>query len=115
MWTPSSMILRDKRPLPEPIREQILPCLRSDIVLSSANATLAQLHETMMWHVCRARRQVNEGAFWPGSPHSHGPLMHCILAGDADGAAMAMRRHMGEVARKMLTVLREAPLAGQRG
>ena len=33
--------------------------------------------------------------------------MHCILAGDADGAGLAMRRHLDDVARAMLAVLRE--------
>ena len=77
------------------------------IVLGAVNDTLARLHETMMWHVHRARRRVNENAPWPDKPQSHGPLMHCILAGDADGAGLAMRRHLDDVARAVLAMLRE--------
>ncbi len=81
------------------------------IVQHAGNATLARLHATMMWHVHRARRRVNERGLWPQACRSHGPLMHCILAGDADGAALAVRRHMDEVARRMLATLHDTNAA----
>jgi DNA-binding GntR family transcriptional regulator len=75
------------------------------VVTGAGNATLAALHETLMWHVHRARRTVNEATDWPDPPRSHGPLMHCILAGDADGAGLAMRRHLDDVARAVRAAL----------
>lgn len=79
------------------------------IVQGSCNDTLIRLHATMMWHVFRARRRVNEiEALAPDAAEHHADIVRAIQAGDADAAGYAMRRHLSDVARTVMAWLDEA-------
>jgi DNA-binding GntR family transcriptional regulator len=76
------------------------------IVRSNRNDTLSRLHETMMWHVFRARRRVNEAVpLAPDAARHHEGIVSAIFAADPDAASLAMRHHLGEVARSVLAGL----------
>jgi DNA-binding GntR family transcriptional regulator len=68
------------------------------IVLGAANATLADMHERIMWHVHRARRRANDyERFDEDQADHHDRIVQQILRGDADGAAAAVAEHLTEV------------------
>ena len=70
------------------------------IVLGAGNATLSRLHETMMWHVYRARQYANEHeplAPWAAEHHQY--IVDALQRGAADEAGSEMRRHLEEVRR----------------
>jgi DNA-binding GntR family transcriptional regulator len=76
------------------------------IVQGAGNDTLTAMHATMMWHVVRARRlayEVEELA--QDADIHHEPIVQAILAADPDAASLAMRRHLGDVARHALAQL----------
>jgi DNA-binding GntR family transcriptional regulator len=76
------------------------------IVEGHGNQTLIRLHETMMWHVFRARRRVNEAfPLAPDAARHHEAIVTAIVARDADAAGLAMRHHLTEVARSVLAGL----------
>jgi DNA-binding GntR family transcriptional regulator len=82
------------------------------IVLGANNATLSRLHETMMWHVYRARHHANEHeplAPWAAEHHQH--IVDALQRGAADEAGNEMRRHLEEV--KRIVIARAAAPAGQ--
>jgi DNA-binding GntR family transcriptional regulator len=82
------------------------------IVRGAGNDTLTALHATMMWHVFRARRWVNEIAdFAPDAAEHHERIVQAILDADPDGASLAMRRHLSDVAQGILARLRQAKTA----
>jgi DNA-binding GntR family transcriptional regulator len=68
------------------------------IVLGCGNATLNRMHETLMFHVSRARNRVNyfeplqESAF-----EHHSAIVSSILAGESAAAGRAMADHLDEV------------------
>jgi DNA-binding GntR family transcriptional regulator len=73
------------------------------IVQGHHNDTLSRLHETMMWHVFRARRRVNEAV--PLAPEAglhHEAIVKAIFASDPDAASLAIRHHLSEVTRSVL-------------
>lgn len=80
------------------------------IVLGSSNHTLAKMHETVMWHVSRARNYANEHEpLTQSAAEHHDAIIERILARDPDGAARAMRGHLEEVTQTVLgCVSREA-------
>jgi DNA-binding GntR family transcriptional regulator len=80
--------------------------LHAAIVLGAGNDTLTRLHATMMWHVFRARRRVNERApLADDAEQHHEAIMQAILRADPDGASLAMRRHLSDVVRTVLAGL----------
>lgn len=84
------------------------------IVLGADNATLAQIHETIMWHVYRARHHVNE--YEPldeGAAEHHAEIIKAILAGNAEAAGGAMREHVDEEMRMVMAIT--APKSGPHG
>ncbi len=79
------------------------------IVQGAGNDTLTGVHATMMWHVFRARRRAYEiEDLAPDADEHHEPIVQAILAADPDAASLAMRRHLGEVARNVLAKLEQA-------
>jgi DNA-binding GntR family transcriptional regulator len=81
------------------------------IVLGANNATLSRLHETMMWHVYRARHHANEHeplAPWAAEHHQH--IVDALQRGAADEAGNEMRRHLEEV--KRIVIARATAPAG---
>ena len=81
------------------------------IVQGAGNDTLSRLHATMMWHVHRARRRVNEiEPLAPDAALHHERIVQAILAADPDAANLAMRHHLADVARAVLARLRLAGL-----
>lgn len=85
------------------------------IVSGSENRTLQQLHETMMWHIHRARHRMHAAMpLAPDAASHHEEIVRALLAGDADGAILAVRHHLNDVARTMLASLEpmrgDAPL-----
>lgn len=73
------------------------------IVMGCHNNTLAKMHETVMWHVSRARNYANEReTLTQSAAEHHDAIVSHILSGDAEGAARAMREHLSEV---MATVM----------
>lgn len=86
------------------------------IVLGAGNPTLAQMHETIMWHVYRARRYVNE--YEPldeGAAEHHSDIVKSILKGDAAAAGAAMRAHVDEVMRMVMSNTVPKPGTVRRG
>ena len=74
-----------------------------EIVLSTGNGTLADLHERLMWHVCRARNHANAGEpFAADAANHHAPIMAALHAAAPEQAAMELGRHLEEVTRLML-------------
>jgi DNA-binding GntR family transcriptional regulator len=74
-----------------------------EIVLATANRTVADLHERLMWHVCRARNRANSGEpFQPDAAENHAPIMAALHEGAPERAAAEMGRHLEEVTRLML-------------
>jgi DNA-binding GntR family transcriptional regulator len=73
------------------------------IVLGCGNSTLAKMHETVMWHVSRARNYANEREpLNKKAAEHHSAIIERILAGDPDGAARAVRDHLAEVTQIVL-------------
>ena len=76
------------------------------IVRGNRNETLSRLHETMMWHVFRARRRVNEAMpLAPEAARRHEAIVQAIFGADPEAASLAMRRHLSEVTRSILAAL----------
>jgi DNA-binding GntR family transcriptional regulator len=79
------------------------------IVQGHGNETLSRLHETMMWHLLRARRRADDALpLAPNAAHHHEAIVTAIFARDADTASLAMRYHLSEVARTILAGLEDA-------
>lgn len=73
------------------------------IVLGAANHTLSKIHETVMWHVSRARNRANEReTLTPRAAEHHDAIVDRILKGDQEGAARAMREHLDDVIANVL-------------
>ncbi|MGK9055042.1 GntR family transcriptional regulator [Neorhizobium petrolearium] len=73
------------------------------IVLGCNNNTLAKMHETVMWHVSRARNYANEREpLTKSAAEHHDAIVERIVSGDPDGAARAMREHLNEVTHTVL-------------
>lgn len=80
------------------------------IVLGAHNATLALIHETVMWHVYRARHYVNEyEPLREGAVEHHSDIVNSILRGDCEAAGIAMREHMEEVMRTVIGIAAPKP------
>lgn len=82
------------------------------IVSGAENATLTQMHRSIMWHVHRARHRVHE--YEPAqvaSAESHGPIIAGLLAGDEEAAGRAARKHLEEIAGAVLSKIRSAGAA----
>lgn len=74
------------------------------IVVGGGNATLAKMHETVMWHVSRARHSVNaRETLTASAAEHHDEIVNCILKGDREGAARAMASHLDEVIANVLS------------
>jgi DNA-binding GntR family transcriptional regulator len=70
------------------------------IVVGTANTTLAEAHEGVMWHVYRARHLANtHEPLARDAGHHHQRIVNAILTRDGDAAERAMRLHLLEVAR----------------
>jgi len=83
--------------------------LHGAIVLGAGNDTLSRLHATMMWHVFRARRRVNERApLAEDAEQHHEGIVQAIFRADPDGASLAMRRHLSDVVSTVLAGLPHA-------
>ncbi len=79
------------------------------IVLGANNTTLAHIHETMMWHVYRARHCVNEyEPLTKGAAQHHSAIITSILEGDAEAAGAAMREHVEDVMHAVMSKIRAA-------
>jgi DNA-binding GntR family transcriptional regulator len=86
------------------------------IVTGAENATLSAMHETIMWHVYRARHQVNEDEPLRKTSVQHqAVLVNHILAGREEEAGRAMRQHLEEVGQKVLARMRALALASAKG
>lgn len=73
------------------------------IVLGAGNNTLSKMHETIMWHVSRARNRVNEQeTLTPRAAEHHDAIVDRILKGDEEGASRAVREHLDEVIANVL-------------
>lgn len=84
------------------------------IVVGAGNETLSKVHETVMWHVSRARNRANEREpLTPRAAEHHRAIIDAIMRGDEEGAGRAMREHLGEVAGNVLA--RIAGLATAHG
>lgn len=73
------------------------------IILGARNASLAQIHSRIMWHVHRARHRVAE--YEPLSKtaaSSHDAIVNALMSGDEGGAAKAIREHLETVAAAVL-------------
>jgi DNA-binding GntR family transcriptional regulator len=73
------------------------------IILGAKNASLAQIHSRIMWHVHRARHRVAE--YEPLSKtaaSNHDAIVNSLVSGNEDGAAKAVREHLDAVARAVL-------------
>lgn len=85
------------------------------IVVGAANETLSKMHETIMWHVSRARNRANEREpLTPRAAEHHSAIVECIMNGDEVGAGRAMREHLDEVAANVVArISGQAPAASQ--
>ena len=82
------------------------------IVHGAGNDTLTAIHATMMWHVFRARRRAYEvEELAPDAAQHHERIVQTLTAGDPDGASLAMRQHLADVARTMMAKLQRARTA----
>lgn len=80
------------------------------IVEASGNRTLAQMHETVMWHVFRARHLANEHE--PVSAvaaQHHDEIVSHLRDGRPDRARRAMERHLEDVSRLMFAARASGP------
>lgn len=86
------------------------------VVLGSGNATVAKMHETVMWHVSRARNYANEREpLNQSAAEHHDAIVDALERGDPEGAARAMREHLAEVIVNVLErVARPAARGGDR-
>ena len=74
------------------------------IVRGAGNRSLTDLHEKIMWHVHRERHRVNFGeSVTSDSASHHEALVRAIMARQPEAAGLAMRKHLEEVSRLMLT------------
>ena len=74
------------------------------IVGGTGNKSLMDLHEKVMWHVHRERHRVNEiESVSVESAESHDPIVDAIRNGKAEQAGLAMRIHLEDVSRLMLS------------
>ena len=74
------------------------------IILGAKNASLAQIHGRIMWHVHRARHRVAE--YEPLSrtaASNHDAIVTTLVNGDRDGAIKAVREHLDDVTRAVMT------------
>lgn len=68
------------------------------IVLGAKNATLADLHEHIMWHVHRARHRANQyEGIDEGAAAHHERIVRALVDGNPNDALQAMAEHLGEV------------------
>ncbi len=68
------------------------------IVLGAGNATLADMHEHIMWHVHRARHRANQyEGIDKGAAIHHERIVREIVAGNAAAASQAMIDHLDDV------------------
>ncbi len=68
------------------------------IVLGADNKTLADMHEHIMWHVHRARHRANEyEKLSEGAAEHHDRIVRCLMSGDPNAAATAMKEHLHDV------------------
>lgn len=75
------------------------------IVLGADNKSLADAHERVMWHIHRARHLANEHEPLNRDAASHHQkIVDAILDKDAQGAELAMREHLQDVARIVIGV-----------
>ena len=73
------------------------------VVLGSGNSTIAKMHETVMWHVSRARNYANEREpLNQSAAEHHDAIVDALEKGDPEGAARAMRNHLAEVIANVL-------------
>jgi DNA-binding GntR family transcriptional regulator len=73
------------------------------VVLASGNATLADMHEHLMWHVHRVRHAANEHEQLSAvSANEHDVIVRSIVTGKHAEAARAMRGHIDAVAQKIV-------------
>jgi DNA-binding GntR family transcriptional regulator len=74
------------------------------IVLGAKNPTLARQHELVMWHIHRARLRANEHErFSETAAEHHEAIVRHIVQGEPEAAARAMREHLEDVARIVLS------------
>lgn len=74
------------------------------IVRGTGNRSLVDLHEKVMWHVHRERHRANAvEPFTVESAVSHFDVVRAIKAGLPEEAGLAMRAHLENVSRIMLT------------
>ncbi|MDI6029143.1 GntR family transcriptional regulator [Corticibacterium sp. UT-5YL-CI-8] len=82
------------------------------LVLGSNNVTLAKIHETVMWHVSRARNYANEREpLNRGAAEHHDAIVNALVKGDPEQAGRAIREHLAEV---ISIVLKRATVASSR-
>lgn len=73
------------------------------IIRGHGNETLIRLHETMMWHIFRARHRIHEALpLAAGAAHHHDHIIDALMKADPDAAILAMRHHLKDVARTVL-------------
>lgn len=83
------------------------------IVVGSGNATLSKIHETLMWHVFRARHIANEyEALSTSAAEHHEAILDFIAEGKVTKASDAMRSHLKDVT---FTISHSDPLQGEVG
>jgi DNA-binding GntR family transcriptional regulator len=79
------------------------------IVSGASNATLAQMHRNIMWHVRRARHRVHEyESAHKTSAERHDAIITALIAGDENAAARAARVHLEDIATAVLAKVRSA-------
>lgn len=79
------------------------------IVHGANNATLTQMHRTLMLHVRRARHRVHEyEAAHKASAERHDAIIAKLIAGDEDGAGKAAREHLEGIAEAVLLKIHSA-------
>jgi DNA-binding GntR family transcriptional regulator len=74
------------------------------IVRGTGNRSLVELHEKIMWHVHRERHRANEvEPLTVESAESHEDIVSAIITSRAEDAGLAMRKHLENVSRLMLS------------
>ncbi|MDB5822809.1 MAG: ydfH 3 [Herminiimonas sp.] len=83
------------------------------IVVGSGNVTLSKIHETLMWHVFRARHIANEyEALSTSAAEHHEAIVDFIAEGKTSKASDAMRSHLKDVS---FTISHSDPLHDAAG
>ncbi|GBQ28178.1 GntR family transcriptional regulator [Gluconacetobacter azotocaptans] len=68
------------------------------IVEAAGNEVVLNAHRTAMWHVYRIRHATNAATpLKPDAARHHEHIIAAVIAGDVDGAFVAMRRHLEDV------------------